>query len=65
MVTDCKMCMVTVHTGQAEKSKPDVVSHLLTPVTAHMGLKGQQSTEFSQLGSCLPPHSVTSSVVRK
>lgn len=29
------------------------------------GLKGQQSTEFSQLGSCLPPHGVASSIDSK
>lgn len=57
--------MVKVHTGQAEEYNTNlgVVSHLLTPVTAPTGLKGQQSTMFSQLGSCMPPHISTSSTV--
>ncbi len=58
--------MATVRAGQAEKYNSNgLVSHLLTPVTAPTGLEGQQSTEFSQLGNCTPPHGAASSTVSK
>lgn len=44
------------HTGLAKKKKKnqrDIVSNLLKPVAASMGVKRHQSAEFSQLGGCL------------
>lgn len=59
------MCRCILTTEQENSTNLDVMSHLLTPVTTPTGLEGQQSTEFSQLGGCMPPHSIAPSTVCK
>lgn len=53
--------VVIVHSGYTESTNLVLVSHFLTPVTEPTGLRGQQNTEFSQLGSHMPPHRAASS----